>query len=154
MSITNINVNPTPLLTQMSVQKHHLEVLMDQMNLTVTSPMLAGRLTQFITNWEKITRWMGLASHKRVPTRTGSITLANKANASNKLLHRGGSTEVREILSKGAVIETTPSQGSFVSQIFLAEKKEGGQKPVINLRALNMLVKHEHFKMDTLADLI
>jgi len=33
------------------------------------------------------------------------------------------STEIGELLSKGAVVETTPSQGSFVSQIFLVEKK-------------------------------
>ena len=46
------------------------------------------------------------------------------------------STEIRELLSKGAVVETTPSQGSFVSQIFLVEKKEGGQRLVINLKAL------------------
>jgi len=35
-------------------------------------------------------------------------------------------SEVRELLSKGAVIETSPSPGSFVSQIFLEEKKGGG----------------------------
>ena len=67
------------------------------------------------------------------------------------------SSEVRNLLSKGAVIETIPSPGSFVSQIFLVEKKEGGQRPVINLKALNMFVKHEHFKMEglhTLPDLI
>ena len=64
------------------------------------------------------------------------------------------SSEVRELLSKGTVIETTPSPGSFVSQIFLVEKKEGGQRPVINLRALNMYIKHEHFIMEGLPDLI
>ena len=58
------------------------------------------------------------------------------------------STEVRELLSKGAVIETTPFQGSFVSQILI--EKEGGQRLVINLRALNMFMKHEHFKMEGL----
>ena len=43
------------MLTQVSAQKHHLEVLIGQMNLTINSPMLAGRLAQFITNREKIT---------------------------------------------------------------------------------------------------
>ena len=67
------------------------------------------------------------------------------------------SREIGKLLSKGTVVETTPSQGSFVSQIFLVEKKEGGQRPVINLKALNMFVKHEHFKMEglrTFPDLI
>jgi len=44
-------VNPIPLLIQVSAQKHHLEVLIGQMNLTISSPMLAGRLAQFNTNW-------------------------------------------------------------------------------------------------------
>ena len=54
--------------------------------------------------------------------------------------------EVKELLAKGAVVESTPSQEGFVSQIFLVAKKEGGQRPVINLKALNRFVKHEHFK--------
>jgi len=63
-------------------------------------------------------------------------------------------TEMREILSKGAMIETTFSRGGFLSQIFLVEKKEGRQRPEINLRVLNMFVKHEHFKMEGLRTLI
>jgi len=55
VSILNAIVNPTPLLklTQVTIQKHHLEVLM---NRTITSPMLAGRLAQFITNWKILTQ--------------------------------------------------------------------------------------------------
>jgi len=37
-----------------AAQKHRLKVLIGQMNLTIISPMLAGRLAQFITNWEAI----------------------------------------------------------------------------------------------------
>ena len=53
-------MNPTPLLPQVSAQQQHLEVLISQLNLTITSPMLAGRLAQFVSNWEKITqdRWV------------------------------------------------------------------------------------------------
>ena len=61
------------------------------------------------------------------------------------------SSEVRELLSKGAVIETSPSPGSFVSQICLLEKKGGGTETGHNLKALNMFVKHEHFKMEGLS---
>ena len=95
---------------------------------------------------------MGLASHKGIQTGTGSATLANKANTSNTLFTEGEmiSIDVRELLAKGAVIETPPAQEGYVSQIFLVEKKEGEQKPVINLKALNMFVKHEHFKMEGL----
>jgi len=42
------------------------------------------------------------------------------------------------------------STESFVSQIFLVEKKEGGQRPVINLKCLKSFVKTKHFKMEGL----
>jgi hypothetical protein len=39
-----------------------------------------------------------------------------------------------------------------VSNIFLREKKDGDQRPVINLRRLNSLVPYIHFKMEGLKD--
>ena len=45
----------------------------------------------------------------------------------------------------------------FYSNIFLVPKKSGGQRPVINLKALNQFVYPEHFKMEgihTLRDLM
>jgi len=58
--------------------------------------------------------------------------------------------EVAELLSKGAIVETQLCPDSYVSQIFLVEKKDGGQRPVINLKGLNQFVKQEHFKMEGL----
>lgn len=36
----------------------------------------------------------------------------------------------------------------FVSSIFLVPKKEGGQRPIVNLRPLNRFIPYEHFKME------
>ena len=58
-------------------------------------------------------------------------------------------TEVRELINKGAIVETQVTPQSFVSQIFLVEKKDGGQRPVVNLKCLNRYVKTEH-KMEGL----
>ena len=60
------------------------------------------------------------------------------------------SDEIKELLAKGAIRETMLSTESFMSQIFRVEKKEGGQRPVINLKCLNSFVKTEHFKMEGL----
>ena len=50
------------------------------------------------------------------------------------------SQEIKDLLVKDAIAETTLSKEGFVSQIFLVEKKEGGQRPVINLKTLNTFV--------------
>ena len=60
------------------------------------------------------------------------------------------SEEVVELLSKGAIEETQPGPQSFISQIFLVEKNDGGFHPVINLKRLNHNVRTEHFKMEGL----
>ena len=52
-----------------------------------------------------------------------------------------------ELLSKRAIAETQLTPLSFVFQIFLVGKKDGGQRIVINLKALNQFVRIEHFKM-------
>ena len=150
VSILNTIMNPTPLLPQVSAQQQHLEALISQLNLTITSPMLAGRLAQFISNWEKITqdRWVlqAIRGYKlelvQPPWQRKPMPAIHCSLEEGEMI----STEVRELLAKGAVIETPLAQEGFVSQIFLVEKKEGGQRPVINLKALNTFVKHEHFK--------
>jgi len=44
-------------------------------------------------------------------------------------------------------MEAMYSLKNYLSQIFLVEKKDRGQRPVINLKGLNQFVKTELFKM-------
>ena len=72
---------------------------------------------------------MGPASHNKVSPRIDSGTLTDKANTrDNVLIGRAGkiSEEIEKLLSKGAIVEVTISKKTFVSKIFLVEKKEGG----------------------------
>ena len=58
-------------------------------------------------------------------------------------------SESKKLLSKGAVTEVhhAPSD-SFYSTLFIVPKKDGGQRPVINLKQLNAFVQNHHFKME------
>ena len=51
--------------------------------------------------------------------------------------------ELKELLSKGAVVEVTNPRRGFYSNLFLIPKKDGGQRPVINLKV------PEQFRSDT-----
>ena len=56
--------------------------------------------------------------------------------------------EIRSMLGKQAISEIESSPEGFYSQMFLVPKKDGRQRPVINLKRLNQSVKTEHFKME------
>ncbi len=65
--------------------------------------------------------------------------------------------ELTDLLQKGAVVQVEQARGGFYSTLFLVPKKDGRQRPVINLKALNQYVQTYHFKMEglqTLKDLI
>ena len=82
-------------------------------------------------------------THHTPSTTTPSIQLSNEN-------HTMVSQEVQKLLIKGAIVETTLSPASFISQIFLIKKKGGRYRPVINLKFLNQFVWAEHFKKEGL----
>ena len=57
--------------------------------------------------------------------------------------------EIQNMLKKHAIEGTTHRKLGFLSTIFLVSKtKMGVQKPVINLKGLNIFIYTEHFKME------
>ena len=58
------------------------------------------------------------------------------------------SAEVQTLVQKRAVCLMKDHQVGFVSQLFLVSKKDGGFRPVVNLKALNKYIQEEHFKME------
>ena len=58
--------------------------------------------------------------------------------------------EISEMLQKGAIQVVSPMNGEFLSSVFLVKKKDGENRPVINLKELNSYVTYQHFKMEGL----
>ena len=52
--------------------------------------------------------------------------------------------EVLEMLGKKTIQKVVPKQGQFLSNFFLVEKKDGGNRPVINFKNLNKFIHYEH----------
>ena len=113
---------------------------------------LAGRLSRFLSNWKVITQdeWV-------LQTVTGyRIEFLRKPWQNHKppqitLTEREEEcmlSEISNMLDKQAISETENSSQGFYSQMFLVPKKDGRQRPVINLKRLNQSVKTEHFKME------
>ena len=52
------------------------------------------------------------------------------------------------MVDKNAISRVCQKQEGFLSQLFMVPKKDGGQRPIINLKKLNSFVQTEHFKME------
>lgn len=72
---------------------------------------------------------------------------AREINMSDKIRVQVGS-EVLKLEQKGAILESESIPGQFVSSIFAVPKKDGSQRPVVNLKPLNEFIAKEHFKME------
>lgn len=58
------------------------------------------------------------------------------------------SEEICKLEAKSAIKPADPRPDQFISQIFLVPKKDGSQRPVINLKPLNFWITKQKFKME------
>ena len=124
---------------------------------------VAGRLANHVKNWATITKYRWILDTVKgykinfvtVPYQSRWPHAPHYTLEQNNLIEE----EVRDLLQKGAVARLVEAQNKegFYSNLFLVPQKDGGQRPVINLKAVNKFVHQEHFKMEgihTLKDLI
>ena len=57
---------------------------------------------------------------------------------------------VLKMLEKGVIQKVVLTQGQLLSNLFLVEKKDRGNRPAIKLKNLNKFILYEHFKMEGL----
>lgn len=121
---------------------------------------VAGRLTYFLNEWEKITndQWVlsiikegykleFLQKPKFQGIRETKVNLKDLDIITE---------EINSLLKKGAIekVSRTKAMAGFYSTLFLVAKKNGEMRPVINLKPLNKYLRKQHFKMDTLTKVL
>ena len=118
--------------------------------LTSTPP--AGRLQHCTTNWERVTSdpWVlqTVRGHQLELLETPSQGRIPKELSMPPQTAGQVELEVLKLEQKGAIRRAQPTAGQFVSCIFAVPKKDGSQRPVVNLKQLNQFVVKQHFKME------
>jgi hypothetical protein len=120
---------------------------------------VGGRLALFYSAWSHITSispWL-LAIVKngfRLPL-THSPPLTTRFHHTQLPSNQQQiiSLEIETLLLKNA-IEIAPSSPGFHSTLFTIPKKDGGLRPVLNLKHLNQFLPIKKFKMETLSTII
>ena len=61
-------------------------------------------------------------------------------------------TEIKSLLRKGVIVESSRESGDFISTVFTRKKKSGTSSFILNLKYLNNFVVYKYFKMESILD--
>ena len=62
--------------------------------------------------------------------------------------------EISKLLAKQVIIPSHHEKGEYISTIFLTPKKDGSFRLILNLKRFNKFVRYQHFKMESLKQVI
>ena len=120
---------------------------------------VGGRTKLFLKNWETLTNDPEILNlikgHEISLTENPqplSLTKPHRISFSKEeetLIE----SEIQNLLEKRAIKKVPTKEGQILSNLFLKEKKDGGQRPILNLKRLNKLIPYLHFKMEGLHNL-
>ena len=144
---TSLQIVPTDI--QQALRKLGLDT-----SVLSRSLPLAGRLQFFQTNWRLLTQDQYILQivtgvvipFQQIPLQTNMAPRISDNQSEKEKIEQ----EIVAMLQKGAIQVVSPMKGEFISLIFLVPKKDGGSRPVINLKRFNSHIVFQHFKMEGL----
>ena len=155
LTSSSLQTNLVPILSVQDYPKvHRLVKNLFPVKLSQSLP-LAGRVKFFIKNWEKLRgkdpSVLEIVQGYKIPfTDTPHQTFLPKAGNLSKEEKKLVDQEIEQMQLKGAITKVKPCEDQFLSNIFTVPKKDGGNRPVINLKYLNSFIHCPHFKMEGL----
>jgi len=153
-----VNTNDIYPLTVGYLEQSHtvIQALLDLQLVHIRSDNnpIAERLKHFLQNWEKITSDHTILKNiqgvelnfSSIPHQQGSPPNQNMSQEYTSLM----TAQIQEMLEKGVIKPVSNCKNQFISNLFLVPKKNGDQRPVINLRQLSQFLVYQHFKMEGL----
>ena len=122
----------------------------------VTAPV-GGRLSLFLDNWAVLTQnvWILHVVKGYSPEFLTEPRLQLPSRSTHRMNReeKEVDNEVQSLLAKRAIKQvTTQTLGSY-SSLFVVPKKDGGWRPVIDLKSLNTYLRIPHFKMEGIQSL-
>ena len=147
--------------TTAGVSSPEVKRLISYVQLAQDQAQVGCHVQNFVDKWKQVTSdpWVLKIVEEGLrlkcvskPPKSGVRTtnLLNIVHMSNIL------EEVNTLLGKGAIELVPPGQEGqvFYSTFFIVPKKDGGLRPILNLKPLNVYMEKSHFKMETLRSII
>ena len=124
----------------------------------VSADKVAGRLYDFIHFWESITSDQYILDSVRglripfsnLPTQNVVPKEINCSKVEMCAINR----EIEKYVKEGIIEEVAYQHDQYISQIFPRMKKSGKTRIILNLSKLNLDVKYQHFKMESLSSVL
>ena len=147
------SINSTDHLPASAFYKIH-PVVANLFSVKIKQLPKAGRVKHFVKNWQRLTNdpmildiVNGYEIPFILPPRQSRLpNLCQLTKEASDLVDQ----EVQDMLRKGAIVVSDPKEDQFLSSLFLVKKKDGVNRPVVNLKGLNRNIPYQHFKMERL----
>ena len=114
---------------------------------------LPGRIKKFSPAWKLLTKdqeLLALAGYQILLVMDPVQEKTPKVSKLNQEKQKQVDREGKAMLEKGSISKVCHRKGEFLSSLFLISKKDGGNRPVTNLKDLNRFIPYKHFKVEGL----
>ena len=121
---------------------------------TIATECIAGRLKSFYTNWEQITSdpyiLSAISGYKLEFEIAPPIqTWIPRPFKLNQCEMHAIDIEIQRLIDKGVIEFVDHEVGEFLSNIFCRPKKDGNHRMILDLSRLNEHLTFHHFKMES-----
>ena len=121
---------------------------------------VGGRLSPFLSAWQTITKdpfILSVVAHgfqiSVFPDFPG-VLRKTTPTLLDPSAHLRVLEEISSLILKRAIIQVVDSPSLSLSPIFVIPKRTGGLRVILNLKAINVFIPPQHFRMETLASIL